>query len=84
MAEQVIAEIDRDRNGAISKYEAAAYAELLARSLRSVLYFINAARPKFDAVEITRHKRNENQSVGEIAFTFQPFHPKTAEAGTRP
>jgi len=33
VAEQVIAEIDRDRDGAISKNEAAAYAELLKRDL---------------------------------------------------
>ena len=33
VAEQVLAEIDRDRDGAISKNEAAAYAELLKRDL---------------------------------------------------
>ena len=33
VAEQVLAEIDRDRDGAISKNEAAAYAELLERDL---------------------------------------------------
>ena len=33
VAEQVLAKIDRDRDGAISKNEAAAYAELLKRDL---------------------------------------------------
>ena len=33
VAEQVIAQIDRDRNGTISKNEAATYAELLKRDL---------------------------------------------------
>ena len=33
VAEQVLAEIDRDRDGAISQNEAAAYAELIKRDL---------------------------------------------------
>jgi hypothetical protein len=130
VAEQGLAEIDRDRDGAISKNEAAAYAELLKRDLtlrvdgrklelkltasefvppaelhtgsgiiqmefaatfgalaagphRLTLenrhlttisvYLINAAQPRFATVEITRQKRNENQSAGEIEFTFHPF-----------
>ena len=39
------------------------------------VYLINAAQPRFATVEITRQKRNENQSVGEIEFTFHPFRP---------
>jgi hypothetical protein len=127
VAEQVIAQIDRDRDGAISKNEAAAYVKLLKRDLtlrvdgrklelklaasefvspaelrtgsgiiqmefsavsgplavgphRLTLenrhlttisvYLINAAQPRFAAVQITRQKRNENQSAGEIEFTF--------------
>jgi hypothetical protein len=130
VAEQVLAQIDRDRDGAISKNEAAAYAGLLKRDLtlrvdgrklelkltasdfvppaelrtgsgiiqmefsaifgplaagshRLTLenrhlttisvYLINAAQPRFATVEITRQKRNDNQSVGEIEFTFHPL-----------
>jgi nickel/cobalt transporter (NicO) family protein len=130
VAEQVIALIDRDRDGAISKNEAAAYAELLKRDLtlrvdgrnlelkltasefvppaelrtgsgiiqmefsaisdplaagphrltlenrhstRISVYLINAAQPRFAAVEITKQKRNDNQSAGEIEFTFHPI-----------
>ena len=127
VAEQVLAKIDRD--GAISKNEAAAYAELLKRDLalrvdgRALelklsasefvepadlrtgsgtiqmefsaifgplaagphkltlenwhltaisVYLINAARPRFASIQITKQKRNTNQSAGEIEFTFQP------------
>jgi len=140
IAEQVIAQIDRDRDGAISKNEAAAYAKLLKgdltlrldgrklelkltasefvppaelrtgsgiiqmefsailgplaagphrltlenrHSTRISVYLINAAQPRFAAVQITRQKRNENQSAGEIEFTLHPFHPKIAESGAR-
>jgi len=133
VAEQVIAEIDRDRNGAISKNEAAAYAELLKRDLTlrmdrrkldlkltvsefvppedlrtgsgtiqmefsanfgplaagphrltienrhlttMSVYLVNAAQPRFATVQITRQKRNQNQSAGEIEFTVHPFRPK--------
>jgi hypothetical protein len=31
-------------------------------------------------VQITRQKRNANQSAGEIEFTFHPFRPKIAES----
>lgn len=34
------------------------------------VYLINAAKPRFSTVQITRQKRNENQSAGEIEFTF--------------
>ena len=128
VAEQVLARIDRDRDGAISNNEAAAYAKLLKRDLtfrvdgrklelkltasefvppaelrsgsgtiqmelsaissplaagphrltlenrhltRISVYLINAAQPKFATVQITRQKRNENQSAGEIEFTFR-------------
>jgi nickel/cobalt transporter (NicO) family protein len=133
VAEQVIAVIDRNRDGAISKNEAAVYAESLKRDLSfrmdgrtselklvasafvppdelrtgsgiirmefsttfgplaagphrlalenrhlSVIsvYLINAAKPRFSTVEITRQQRNENQSAGEIEFTFRPVRPK--------
>jgi hypothetical protein len=133
VAEQVIAEIDRDSDGPISTNEAAAYAELLKRDLtlridgqdleleltasefvpseelrtgsgtiqmefsaifglpvtgphRLTLenrhstaisvYLINAARPRFGTVEITRQKRNQNQSAGEIEFTLSSVPPK--------
>jgi hypothetical protein len=129
VAEQVIAEIDHDRDGAISTNEAAAYAELLKRDLtlrmdgRNLevkltasefvppaelrtgagtiqmelsaivsplaagphrltfenrhltamsVYLINAAQPRFATVQITRQRRNKNQSAGEIEFTFNP------------
>ena len=141
VAEQVLAEIDRDRDGAISTNEAAAYAELLKRDLtlrldrRSLelkltasefvepaelrtgsgiiqiefsailgplaagphrlmlenrhlttmsVYLINASQPRFATVQITRQKRNENQSAGEIDFTFHPFRPKVPESSARP
>ena len=130
VAEQVLALIDRDRDGVISTNEAAAYAEVLKRDLtasrwigrkvriethrvsiprarrtphrlgnhsdgilrdarsargRSAqahprepasppmsVYLFNAAQPKSGTVQITRQKRNDNQSTGEIDFTFHP------------
>jgi len=142
VAEQVLARIDRDRDGAISKHEAAAYAELLKRDLTARLdgrklelklaaselvspaelrtgagtiqmeftaisgplaagahrltlenrhlttmsvYLINAAQPRFATVQITRQKRNANQSACEIDFTYHPLRPKIAgSAGQRP
>ena len=141
VAEQVVAQIDRDRDGTISKTEAAAYAKLLKRDLTLRLdgrklelklaasefvapeelrtgsgtilmefsailgplaagshrltlenrhlttmsvYLINALQPRFATVQITRQKRNENQSAGEIEFTFYPFRPKIAVSGARP
>jgi len=140
VAEQVIAEIDRDRDGAISKNEAAAYAELLKRDLTlridgrdlelkltasefvppeelrtgsgtiqmefsavvgslaagphrltlenrhltaMSVYLINASQPRSAAVQITRQKRNENQSAGEIEFTFHPL-PSKIPVSARP
>jgi hypothetical protein len=141
VAEQVIARIDHDRDGAISKNEAVAYAESLRRDLTLRMdgrdlelkltasefvppaelrtgsgiiqmefsasfgplvsgphkltlenrhlttisvYLINAAQPRFATVQITRQKRNENQSAGEIEFTFHPFRPKIGVSGARP
>ena len=137
VAEQVIAVIDRDRDGVISKNEAAAYAKLLKRDLTlrvdgrklelkltasefvppeelrtgsgtiqmefsaisgplatgphrltlenrhlapMSVYLINAAQPKFATIQITRQKRNDSQSTGEIEFTFHPSRPKIAES----
>jgi polyphosphate kinase len=133
VAEQVLARIDSDRDGAISQNEAAAYAKVLERDLtlrvdgrnvelkltasefvepaelrtgsgiiqmefsaisgalaagahrltlenrhltRMSVYLINAVRPKFATVEITRQKRNQNQSVGEIEFYLSSVPPK--------
>jgi polyphosphate kinase len=135
VAEQVLARIDRDRDGAISQNEAAAYARLLMRDLtlrvdgrklelkltapelvspaelrtgagiiqlefsassgplatgthRLTLenrhlsaisvYLFNAAQPRLATVRINRQKRNNNQSKGEIEFTYQPLRPKIA------
>ncbi|HWL73001.1 MAG TPA: hypothetical protein VNQ74_03930 [Burkholderiaceae bacterium] len=135
VAEQVLAQIDRDRDGRISKNEAAVYAQLLKgdltlridgrkselkligsdfvppaelrtgagtmqmefsaisgllatgphklsldnRHLTTIsVYLINAVQPRFATVQITRQKRNQNQSAGEIEFTFQPLRPKIA------
>lgn len=140
VAEQVIARMDRDRDGAISRNEAASYANLLKRDLtlrmderklalkltasefvspaelrtgsgtiqmefsaisgslaagahrltlenRHVtpvsVYLINAAQPRFATVRITRQKRNDNQSAGEIEFSFHPLRPKIAVSGAR-
>ena len=47
------------------------------------VYLINAAQPRFATVQITRQKRNQNQSAGEIEFTFHPLRPKIAESGAR-
>jgi len=140
VAEQVIALLDRNRDGAISTKEAAAYTELLKRDLtvrldgrnselkltasefippaelrtgsgiiqiefsasfgtlaagshsltlenrhltRISVYLINASQPRFATIQITRQKRNDTQSAGEIGFTFHPFRPKLAESGAR-
>jgi hypothetical protein len=128
VAEQVLAQIDGDRDGAISRKEGAAYADLLKRDLivrlhqqnvvlkltgsdfpkpaelraglgiiqmelTSTLgllaagvhtltfenrhqptvsvYLFNAAKPKSGSVQITTKKRNQNQSAGEIEFTYE-------------
>lgn len=140
VAEQMIAQMDRDRDGAISNNEAAAYARLLksdltlrmdGRKLKLKLstfefvppaelrtgagtiqmefsafsgplpagphrlvfenrhlttisvYLINATQPRFATVQVTRQKRNVNQSAGEIEFTFNPVRPKIAVSGAR-
>ena len=134
VAEQVIAQIDRDRDGEISKQEATVYAEALRRDLTLRIderklelrltgsqfvppeelrtgsgiiqmefssttfgalvagshtltlenrhltaisvYLINAVQPRLATIQITRQKRNDNQSVGEIEFTFHPLPSK--------
>jgi nickel/cobalt transporter (NicO) family protein len=48
------------------------------------VYLINAGRPKFGSIQITRQKRNDNQSAGEIEFTFHPLRPKIAKSGGEP
>jgi len=140
VAQQVLAQIDRDRDGAISKNEAAVYAKLLKgdltlridgrklelkligsafvppaelrtgagtiqmefsaisgpletgghrlalenRHLTTIsVYLINAAQPRFATVQITRQKRNQNQSAGEIEFVFHPLRPEVAGSGAR-
>jgi hypothetical protein len=35
-------------------------------------YLFNAALPKSDSVRIARQERNENQSSGQVEFTFDP------------
>jgi len=129
VAQQVLALIDRDRDGVITTNEAIAYAESLRRDLlvqfdqhnvelrlaashfpeadelRTGLgiiqmeflaapgafaaghhklsldnrhlpavsvYLFNAAQPRSASVQITRQKRNENQSTGDIVFEFRP------------
>jgi hypothetical protein len=133
VAERVIALIDRDRDGAISTDEAAAYAESLKRDLtlridrqklalklttsefvppeelrtgsgiiqmefsgifgplaagphkltlenrhltKMSVYLINAVQPRLATVQITSQRRNDNQSMGEIGFTFRPLPSK--------
>jgi hypothetical protein len=139
VADKVLAVIDRDRDGAISPNEAAAYAESLRRDLTLRLdrrdlelkvtaskfpapaelrtgwgiiqveftaapgrlaagahrltlenrhlaavsvYLINAARPRSDTVQINSQKRNDNQSTGEIEYTFHPQPERTTSPGT--
>jgi hypothetical protein len=47
------------------------------------VYIINAAQPRSATVQITRQKRNQNQSAGEIEFVFHPLRPKVAGSGAR-
>jgi hypothetical protein len=133
VAEQVLALVDRDRDGVISPNEAADYAELLRRDLivrvdqrnlelkpdtskfpvpsefrtgwgiiqmefsvaasslgegphkftlenrhltNASVYLFNAALPKSRSVQIIRQIRNENQSQGEIVYSFHaPTNP---------
>jgi hypothetical protein len=129
VAEQVLALIDRDRDGIVSTNEIATYSELLKHDLilrldrRSLemkltssyfpgpeelrtgwgfiqmefsarpgrlaagahklslenqhlpsasVYLVNAAQAASGLVQITKQIRNENQSTGEIQFTFRP------------
>ena len=44
-----------------------------SRHLTNVsVYLLNAAQPKFRAIQITGQERNDNQSAGEIEFTYDP------------
>ena len=36
------------------------------------VYLVNAAKPQSGSIQITRQKRNQNQSVSEIEFTVDP------------
>jgi hypothetical protein len=36
------------------------------------VYLVNAAQPTYSSIQITKQIRNENQSAGEIQFTYQP------------
>jgi hypothetical protein len=129
IADQLLAQIDRDHDGVISAAEAAAYADSLKRDLivrldqRALelklitcnvpaptelrsgsgiiqmefslspselaagthrltlenrhlpamsVYLINAVQPRSGSIQITRQTRNDNQSTGEIEFTFHP------------
>jgi hypothetical protein len=40
------------------------------------VYLINAAQPRFATVQITRQKRNENQSAGEVEIHLSSVSPK--------
>jgi hypothetical protein len=44
---------------------------------RLSVYLFNAAQPSSSLVQITKQKRNKNQSTGEIEFTVQPPHKET-------
>jgi hypothetical protein len=51
------------------------------RHLTSVsVYLINAARPRSGTVQINSQKRNDNQSTGEIEFSFHPQGDRTTSA----
>jgi hypothetical protein len=45
------------------------------------VYLFNAAKPKSASIRITTQKRNQNQSVGEIEFTFDPPKNSSRAAG---
>ena len=52
--------------------------ELKNRHLpRLSVYLLNAAQPNSSLVQITKQKRNKNQSTGEIEFTIQPPRKET-------
>jgi hypothetical protein len=44
---------------------------------RLSVYLFNAAQPKSGLVQITKQKRNKNQSRGEIEFSIQPPRKET-------
>jgi hypothetical protein len=35
------------------------------------IYLLNAARPRYESIQIRKQNRNQTQSIGEIAFSFQ-------------
>jgi hypothetical protein len=45
------------------------------------VYLFNAAKPESATIQISGQKRNQNQSVGEIAFDFHPPVKSIAPAG---
>jgi hypothetical protein len=45
------------------------------------IYIFNVAPPKSSLVQISRQKRNHNQSLGEIEFTFDPSGRPGASVG---
>jgi len=47
------------------------------------VYLINAVQPRLSTVQIDRQERNDNQSVGEIEFTFHPL-PSNSPASAWP
>jgi hypothetical protein len=135
VADEVLEQIDWNRDGQVSEGETATYAELLRRDLtlrldaedleleavgavvptpaelrtgegiiqlkfavatslepgRHVLdfenrhfsgigiYLFNAALPKSRSIAINRQRRNDDQSVGEIRFSFMPGRISPAE-----
>lgn len=47
------------------------------------VYLINALQPRLATIKITGQKRNDNQSMGEIEFTFHPLS-SNVPASARP
>jgi hypothetical protein len=59
-------------SGIISPLSAGAHKLILKnRHLRTMsVYLFNAAQPRSDSIHVTKQKRNDSQSTGEIAFTI--------------
>lgn len=47
---------------------------------KASVYLFNAAKPQSGSIQIAAQTRNENQSFGEIAFTFDPPSPLPAQS----
>jgi hypothetical protein len=45
------------------------------------VYLVNAAAPRSRAIRIIRQSRNDNQSVGEIRYTFEPSARRSSLVG---